>query len=100
MVKSYTLKFDAVNYYTLTLKTNASGQAAMVSVDGAEAVMIDNTGVNTIKVANGSKIAVTEISGGTTVSINVEHGTAWVAGTNTWTLRVISADPTVTLTIA
>ena len=26
MVKSYTLKFDAVNYYTLTLKTNASGQ--------------------------------------------------------------------------
>ena len=100
MVKSYTLKFDAVNYYTLTLKTNAAGQAAMVSVDGAEAVMIDNTGVNTIKVANGSKIAVTEISGGTTVSINVEHGTAWVAGTNTWTLRVISADPTVTLTIA
>ena len=100
MVKSYTLKFDAVTYYTLTLKTNAAGQAAMVSVDGAEAVMIDNTGVNTIKVANGSKIAVTEISGGTTVSINVEHGTAWVAGTNTWTLRGISADPTVTLTIA
>ena len=100
MVKSYTLKFDAVTYYTLTLKTNAAGQAAMVSVDGAEAVMIDNTGVNTIKVANGSKIAVTEISGGTTVSINVEHGTAWVAGTNTWTLRGITADPTVTLTIA
>ena len=100
MVKSYTLKFDAVNYYTLTLKTNAAGQAAMVSVDGAEAVMIDNTGVSTIKVANGSKIAVTEISGGTTVSINVTNGTAWVAGTNTWTLRGITADPTVTLTIA
>ena len=100
MVKSYTLKFDAVTYYTLTLKTNAAGQAAMVSVDGAEAVMIDNTGVNTIKVANGSKIAVTEISGGTTVSIGVTNGTAWVAGTNTWTLRGISADPTVTLTIA
>ena len=100
MVKSYTLKFDAVTYYTLTLKTNAAGQAAMVSVDGAEAVMIDNTGVNTIKVANGSKIAVTEISGGTTVSINVTNGTAWVAGTNTWTLRGITADPTVTLTIA
>ena len=100
MVKSYTLKFDAVTYYTLTLKTNAAGQAAMVSVDGAEAVMIDNTGVNTIKVANGSKIAVTEISGGTTVSIGVTNGTAWVAGTNTWTLRGITADPTVTLTIA
>ena len=100
MVKSYTLKFDAVTYYTLTLKTNAAGQAAMVSVDGAEAVMIDNTGVNTIKVANGSKIAVTEISGGTTVSINVTNGTAWVAGTNTWTLRGITANPTVTLTIA
>ena len=100
MVKSYTLKFDAVTYYTLTLKTNAVGQAAMVSVDGAEAVMIDNTGVNTIKVANGSKIAVTEISGGTTVSIAVTNGTAWVAGTNTWTLRGITADPTVTLTIA
>ena len=100
MVKSYTLKFDAVTYYTLTLKTNAAGQAAMVSVDGAEAVMIDSTGVSTIKVANGSKIAVTEISGGTTVSINVTNGTAWVAGTNTWTLRGITADPTVTLTIA
>ena len=29
MVKSYTLKFDAVTYYTLTLKTSAAGQAAI-----------------------------------------------------------------------
>ena len=102
MVKSYTLKFAAVTYYTLTLQTN-SGKAAMVSVDGAEAVEVNDSGIvggSTIKVADGAKIAVTEISGGTTVSIGVTNGTAWVAGTNTWTLRGISADPTVTLTIA
>ena len=92
----------AVTMYTLTLKTNAANKAAMVSVDGAEAVMIDDTGVNNIKVANGSTIAVTEISGGTTVSTAVTDGTgtAWVAGTNTWTLRGMTSDPTVTLTIS
>ena len=88
-----------VETYTMTIKTDAAGKAAMVSVDGKTAEMVTDTG-STITVTNGSTIAVTEIAGGTTVAIATTNGAAWVAGTNVWTLRGLTADPTVTLTIS
>ena len=88
-----------VETYTMTIKTATAGQAAMVSVDGEAAEMITDAG-STFTVTNGSTIAVTEIAGGTTVAIATTNGAAWVAGTNVWTLRGLTADPTVTLTIS
>ena len=93
-----------VTYYTLTIKTNVAGKAAMVSVDGAAPVMITDSANTSMKVTNGSTIAVTELSGGTTVTAATAggaEGALWnVSGAeNTWTLRGASSAPTVTLTI-